>query len=62
MLNEYEKYTYGEYARREGYKEGEAAGMEKGKEELAKQLLRMGVSAETIQKASGFTKEQMEVL
>ena len=62
MLNEYEKYTYGEYARREGYKEGEAAGIEKGKEELVKQLLRMKVPIETIQQASGFTKEQIEAL
>lgn len=62
MLNEYEKYTYGEYARQEGYKEGEAAGIEKGKEELAQQLLKMGVPAETILRATGFTQEQISAL
>ena len=58
MRTELDRIAENEYAR----KQGEASGIEKGKEELAKQLLRMGVSAETIQKASGFTKEQIEAL
>ena len=58
MRTELDRIAENEYAR----KQGEAAGIEKGKEELAKQLLRMGVPAETIQQASGFTKEQIEAL
>ena len=48
MRTELDRIAENEYARKEGYKEGEAAGMAKGKEELAKRLLRMGVSPETI--------------
>ena len=58
MRTELDRIAENEYAR----KQGEAAGIEKGKEELAKQLLRLGVPAETIQKASGFTKEQIDAL
>lgn len=58
MLDEYTIYTTTEYARREGYKEGEVA----GKQELAKRLLGMGVPPETIQKASGLSMEAISAL
>lgn len=58
MLNEYEKYIYGEYARREGYKEGR----EEEKTAMAQKLRDLGVDSHIIQQATGFTKEQVDAL
>ena len=44
MLNEYEKYTYGEYARREGYKEGR----EEEKKAIAQKMTEKGIDKDTI--------------
>lgn len=44
MLNEYEKYTYGEYARREGYKEGR----EEEKKAMAQKMTEKGIDKDTI--------------
>ena len=62
MRTKLDRIAENEYARKEGYKEGEAAGMAKGKEELAKCLLRMGVSPETIREASGLSMEAISAL
>ena len=48
MLNEYEKYTYGEYARREGYKEGREDGREEEKKAIAKKMTEKGIDEDTI--------------
>lgn len=53
MLNEYEKYTYGEYARREGFKEGREEGREEEKKEIAQKLLDKGIDRETIFDVTG---------
>ena len=45
MRTELDRIAENEYACREGYKEGEAAGMEKGMEELSRQLIKLGVPA-----------------
>lgn len=44
MLNEYEKYTYGEYARQEGYKEGR----EEEKKAIAQKMKEKDIDEETI--------------
>ena len=48
MLNEYEKYTYGEYARREGYKEGREEGREEEKKAIAQKMTEKGIDKDTI--------------
>lgn len=52
MLNEYEKYTYGEYARQEGYKEGREEGRQEGREEekkvIAQKMKEKDIDEETI--------------
>ena len=48
MLNEYEKYTYGEYARREGYKEGREDGREEEKKAIAQKMTEKGIDKDTI--------------
>ena len=62
MLNEYEKYTYGEYARREGYKEGREEGREEEKIAMAQKFRDLGVDPKIIQQATGFSQEQIEAL
>lgn len=48
MLNEYEKYTYGEYARREGYKEGREDGREEERKAIAQKMTEKGIDKDTI--------------
>ena len=45
---------------RYGFKEGEKSGIKKGKNEIAKNLLKMGLSIEQIIEATGLTKEELE--
>jgi len=45
---------------RYGFKEGEKSGIKKGKNEIAKKLLKMGLSIEQIIEATGLTKEELE--
>ena len=58
MLNEYEKYVYGEYARQEGLKEGEA----KQQAKIAKAMLADKVAPEVVAKYTGLTTEEIEAL
>jgi predicted transposase/invertase (TIGR01784 family) len=51
-----------EYALEEGKKIGEEEGIKKGKIETAKELLKMGIEIETIAKATGLKKEEIEKL
>ena len=45
---------------RYGFKEGKKAGIQEGKNEIAKKLLKMGLSMEKIIEATGLTKEELE--
>ena len=58
MLNEYEKYTYGEYARREGYKEG----LEEGTKNMASKMLAHGYEISEIKELTGLSDEQVNQL
>ena len=62
MLNEYEKYVYGEYARQEGLKEGEAKGEAKQQAKIAKAMLADKVAPEVVAKYTGLTLEEVEAL
>ena len=42
--------------------EGIEKGRQEGQAELARKLIAMGVSAETIMKATGFSREQLEAI
>ena len=58
MLHEYEKYVYGEYARQEGLKEGEA----KQQAKIAKAMLADKVAPEVVANYTGLTTEEVEAL
>ena len=62
MLNEYEKYVYGEYARQEGLKEGEAKGEAKQQAKIAKAMLADKMAPEVVAKYTGLTTEEIEAL
>ena len=51
-----------EKGRQEGRQEGLLQGRQQGQAELARKLIAMGVSAETIMKATGFSREQLEAI
>ena len=44
----------------EGIEKGRQEGRLQGQAELARKLIAMGVSAETIMKATGFSREQLD--
>jgi predicted transposase YdaD len=57
--------TFGELKRlerKEGREEGRKEGIEKGKREMAQKLLKEGVDAQVIMRASGLTREEVEKL
>lgn len=66
MVNEYEKYVIGEYARQEGYKKGKEEGKAEGKAETLKdnvqKLLAFGMAPEDIAKALQMPLEEVVAL
>ena len=48
------------FAETKGRNEGLNEGRQQGQAELARKLIAMGVSAETIMKATGFSREQLD--
>ena len=62
MRTELDRIAENEYARKEGREEGRMEGREEAKKAMAQRLRDLGVDPQTIQKASGFTKEQIDAL
>ena len=62
MRTELDRIAENEYARKQGLKEGREEGREEAKKAMAQRLRDLGVDPQTIQKASGFTKEQIDAL
>ena len=59
---DYVTRMYGVDQKREGLKEGMKAGLKEGKRETAMNLLKMGMSADVVAKATGLSAEEIEDL
>ena len=62
MVTEYERYTIGEYARREGLEEGIEQGIKQGIERVAQRMLSDGMSKESVMKYTGLDSDMLDML
>lgn len=62
MLNDYDKYVIGEYARREGFNEGKAEGKAEEKAAIAKAMLKKGISVDNIITCTGLAEKEILAL